>query len=73
MGTEDVPIYYDSENDRIEEVPDATHDDAEGYDEQGEIIVLNENKFGNLDYLGVAEDEINIESYFRDNVQRREI
>ena len=73
MGTEDVPIYYDSENDRIEELPDASHDSAEGYDEPGEINVLNENKFGNLDYLGVTEDEVNIEAYYRNDTPRREI
>ena len=73
MSTEDVPIYYYSENDRIEELPNSTPEDAEGYDERGEINVLNENKFGNLDYLGVVEDEINIESYFQNNAQRREI
>ena len=73
MGTEDVPIYYDSENDKIEELPDSTHDDNDGYDEGGEINVLNENKFGNLDYLGVVEDEINIESYFQNDTHKREI
>ena len=73
MGTEDVPTYYDSETDRIEELPDSSHGGAEGYDEPGEINVLNENRFGNLDYLGVAEDEINIESYFRSEAPRREI
>lgn len=25
MGTEDVPVYYDSEKDRIEEIPDVSH------------------------------------------------
>ena len=73
MGTEDVPVYYDSVNDRIEELPDTTHEGAEGYAEPGEINVLNENKFGNLDYLGVAEDEVNIDSYFQNDVPRREI
>ena len=73
MGTEDVPVYYDSEIDRIEELPDSSHGGAEGYEESREINVLNENRFGNLDYLGVAEDEINIESYFRSEAPRREI
>ena len=73
MGTEDVPVIYDTKNDRVEDLPDASHDGAEGYDESGEINVLNENRFGNLDYLGVAEDEINIESYFRSDAPRREI
>ena len=73
LGTEDVPVYYDSETDRVEELPDTTHDEGDDYDESGEINVLNENRFGNLDYLGVAEDEINIESYFRDNTPRKEI
>ena len=66
-------MYYDSETDRIEELPDPTHDESGEYDESGEINVLNENRYGNLDYLGVAEDEINIESYFKDPSTRKEI
>ena len=63
VGTEDVPGMYDSETDKFEELPDTTHDETSEY-EDAEINVVNENTYGNVDYLGDREDEINIDAYF---------
>ena len=38
MGTEDVPVIYDTENDKIEDLPDATHVGMNEEDEKVTII-----------------------------------
>ena len=62
VGTEDIPGMYDSETDKFEELPDSTHDEMLEREET-EINVVNENAYGNVDYLGEREDEVNLEAY----------
>ena len=63
VGTEDISGMYDSETGKFEELPDTTHDETLER-EEAEINVVNENTYGNVEYLGEREDEINIDAYF---------
>lgn len=63
VGTEDVPVIYDAETHKIEELPDTTfNEDGDGY-EDAEINVMNENTYEDVEYLGDREDELNLEAY----------
>ena len=63
-------MIYDTDTDRIKELHDSSHDDHTEEYEGNEINVMNENTYGNVDYLGDRDDELNIEAYFRDEKRR---
>ena len=70
MGTEDVPVIYDTENDKIEDLPDSIHDDTDEQEDVGDINVIDENSYGITKYLGNRDDKLNIEAYFREDKRK---